>query len=31
MSVVTHLLAAMVGGTVGVIAMAILIAGRDDE
>jgi len=30
MSVITHLIAAMVGGTVGVLAMALLVAGRDE-
>ncbi len=29
MSKMTHLLAAMVGGTIGVVAMALLVAGRD--
>lgn len=30
MSVLTHIIAAMVGGAVGVMAMAVLIVGRDD-
>jgi hypothetical protein len=30
MSVLTHILAAMVGGAVGVVAMAVLIVGRDE-
>ena len=29
MSVLTHIIAAMVGASVGVMAMAVLIAGRD--
>ena len=29
MSKMTHLLAGMVGGTIGVVAMALLVAGRD--
>ena len=31
MSVVTHIIAAIVGGTLGVMAMALLVAGGDDE
>lgn len=31
MSVVTHVLAFMIGGTVGITALAILMAGRDDR
>ncbi len=31
MSVLTHILAFMIGGTVGVTALAILMAGKDDE
>ena len=31
MSIFTHLLAAMLGGTVGIVAMALLVAGRDDD
>ena len=31
MQVLTHVLAFMLGGTVGITALAILIAGRDDE
>ena len=30
MSVLTHIIAAMVGGAVCVMAMAVLIAGRDE-
>lgn len=30
MSVLTHVMAFMIGGTVGVTALAILMAGRDD-
>ena len=30
MSVLTHIIAAMVGASVGVVAMAVLIVGRDD-
>ena len=30
MSIITHLLAAMVGATVGVTALALLVAGRDE-
>lgn len=30
MSVLTHVIAAMVGGAVGVMAMAVLIVGRDE-
>ena len=29
MSLLTHLLAAMAGGTVGVLAMALIVSGRD--
>ena len=31
MSVVTHIIAAVVGGTLGVMAMALLVVGGDDE
>lgn len=31
MSVVTHILAFMLGGTVGITALALLMAGRDDR
>ena len=31
MSVLTHILAFMIGGTVGITALAILMAGRDDR
>lgn len=31
MSVLTHVIAFCVGGTVGVTALAILMAGRDDR
>lgn len=31
MSVVTHVLAFMLGGTVGITALALLMAGRDEE
>ena len=31
MSVLTHVIAAMVGGTVGVMAMAVLIVGGDSD
>lgn len=31
MSVLTHIMAFMIGGTVGVTALAILMAGRDDR
>ena len=31
MSVVTHIIAAIVGGTLGVMAMALLVVGGDDE
>ena len=30
MSVITHIIAAMLGASVGVMAMAVLIVGRDD-
>lgn len=30
MSVLTHVMAFMIGGTVGITAMAILMAGKDD-
>ena len=30
MRVLTHVIAAMVGASVGVVAMAVLIVGRDD-
>lgn len=30
MNVITHVLAFVVGGSIGVIAMAMLIAGRDE-
>ena len=30
MNIITHLLAAMLGGTVGVVAMALLVAGREE-
>ena len=30
MSVLTHIIAAMLGASVGVMAMAVLIVGRDD-
>ena len=31
MNVLTHIFAAMIGGTIGVVALALLIAGDDDE
>ena len=31
MSAVTHILAFMIGGIVGITALAILMAGRDDR
>ncbi len=31
MSVLTHVMAFMIGGTVGVTALAILMAGRDEK
>ena len=31
MQVLTHVMAFMIGGTVGVTALAILMAGRDDR
>ena len=31
MSVLTHVMAFMIGGTVGITALAILMAGKDDE
>ena len=31
MSVVTHIIAAIVGGTLGVMAMALLVVGGDGE
>lgn len=31
MTVLTHIMAFMIGGTVGVTALAILMAGRDDR
>lgn len=31
MSVITHLMAAMVGGAVGVLAMALLVVGGMDD
>lgn len=31
MSVLTHIMAFMIGGTVGITALAILMAGRDDR
>lgn len=30
MSVLTHVMAFMLGGTVGITALALLMAGRDD-
>lgn len=30
MSVLTHIMAFMIGGTVGITALALLMAGRDD-
>ena len=30
MTVLTHFMAFMIGGTVGITALAILMAGRDD-
>ena len=30
MTVLTHVMAFMIGGTVGITALAILMAGRDD-
>ena len=30
MQVLTHIMAFMIGGTVGITALAILMAGRDD-
>lgn len=30
MNIVTHVLAFMAGGTVGIVAMAMLIVGRDE-
>ena len=29
MSIITHIIAAIIGGTVGVLAMALCIAGRE--
>lgn len=31
MSIITHLIAAVIGGTVGVLAMALLVVGSDGE
>lgn len=31
LSVLTHTIAACVGGTVGILAMALLVAGGDDD
>ena len=31
MSVVTHVIAAIVGGTIGIMAMALLVVGGDGE
>lgn len=31
MQVLTHVMAFMIGGTVGITALAILMAGRDDD
>ena len=31
MTILTHILAAMVGGAIGVLAMALLIGGNDDR
>lgn len=31
MSVLTHVMAFMIGGVVGITALAILMAGRDDR
>lgn len=31
MSVVTHIIAASIGATLGVLAMALLVAGKDDR
>lgn len=31
MNIITHLIAAVIGGTVGVLAMALLVAGSDGE
>ena len=30
MTILTHLIAAIIGGTVGVLAVACLVAGRDE-
>lgn len=31
MNIVTHLIAAVIGGTVGIMAMALLVVGSDGE
>lgn len=31
MNIITHLIAAVIGGTVGIMAMALLVVGGDDE
>lgn len=31
MNIITHLIAAVIGGTVGIMAMALLVVGSDDE
>lgn len=30
MNIITHLIAAVIGGTVGIMAMALLVVGSDD-
>lgn len=30
MNIITHLIAAVIGGTVGIMAMALLVVGGDD-
>lgn len=31
MNIITHLIAAVIGGTVGIMAMALLVVGSDGE
>ena len=31
MNIITHLIAAVIGGTVGIVAMALLVVGSDGE
>lgn len=31
MNIITHLIAAVIGGTVGIVAMALLVVGSDGD